>query len=79
MQNELTILQKLNDLMYKHNFITTMFYIFVLLGFTFFTLANMRISTLNDRIDLLESEMDTIKNEVVNDYQSYIQLHNNNN
>lgn len=37
-----------------------------------------RIDTLNCRCKRLEEELNTIKNEVVTDYQSYIQLHNDN-
>ena len=37
-----------------------------------------RINTLNSRCNRLEDELKTIKNEVVTDYQSYVQLHNDN-
>ncbi len=37
-----------------------------------------RIDTLNSTCRRLEDEIKTIKNEVAIDYQSYIQLHNDN-
>ena len=55
-------------------------YCFLLTIFTFANIVTIgcnisRINTLNDRCKSLEQEIKSIKNEVVTDYQSNIQLH----